>query len=162
MVRELRPLLLHATELDLVRQAQALSDSRVDAAIAQRRSLLVETVLSSDKFRSRVTEALANRFQFGLVFVTVRAAALNVARVADRVAEGGHDVPTDRVLARRIRSHAAFPWFAARAHRGLLIDNTGGVGAAAHGPILIAEKAESQERWQVLRADQYPELTGAL
>ncbi|HEY3846555.1 MAG TPA: hypothetical protein VGL95_05530, partial [Acetobacteraceae bacterium] len=56
VVRELRPLLLHATELELVRQAQAVSDSRVDAAIAQRRSLLVETVLSSDKFRSRVTE----------------------------------------------------------------------------------------------------------
>ena len=115
-----------ATELDLVRQAQAESDGRVDQAILARRSFLVETVLSSDKFRARVTEALARDFRIGLVFVTLRAAALHVARIADRVIEGGHDVPEDRVLARRVRSHAAFGWFAARAHRGLLIDNTGG------------------------------------
>lgn len=155
MVQELRPRMPGATEFEIVRSAQALSDSRVDAAIAEHRSLLVETVLSSDKFRARVTQALAGGFHFGFVYVTVRAAGLNVARVADRVAEGGHDVPTDRVLARRIRSHAAFPWFAARAHRGLLIDNTGG----AVGPILVADKTEAQDRWNVHRTDLYPELT---
>lgn len=155
MVRELRPRMPGVGELELVRAAQALSDGRVDAAIAERRSLLVETVLSSDKFRARVTQAVADGFHFGFVFVTVHAAGLNVARVADRVAEGGHDVPTDRVLARRIRSHAAFLWFAARAHRGLLIDNTDG----AEGPILVAEKRDAGVGWQVYRAELYPELT---
>jgi predicted ABC-type ATPase len=151
-----------ATQLEVLRRAQAESDGRVDQAIQERRSCLVETVLSSDKFRSRVTDALAGGFRFGLVFVTLRAASLHVARVADRVVAGGHDVPKDRVLARRIRAHAAFGWFAARAHRGLLIDNTGGPDAAAAGPILVAEKSDGRQGWQVCRPDLHPELTAAL
>lgn len=151
-----------ATELEIVRRAQVDSDGRVDHAILARRSFLVETVLSSDKFRPRVTEALAGGFRFGLVFVTLRSAALHVARVADRVVEGGHDVPTDRLLARRVCSHAAFGWFASRVHRGLLIDNTGGPDFATAGPILVAEKPDSQQGWQVYRPDFHPDLTATL
>jgi predicted ABC-type ATPase len=162
IARSLRQQLPGVTELAIVRQAQAESDCLVDQAIQARRSLLVETVLSSDKFRPRVTLALAEGFQFGLVFVTLRAASLHVARVADRVIEGGHDVPTDRVLARRVRSHAAFDWFAARAHRGLLIDNTGGPDLATDGPILVAEKPDGQQGWQVHRPELHPDLTASL
>lgn len=162
IARSLRAERPAATELELLRQAQAESDGRVDRAILARRSFLVETVLSSDKFQPRVTEALDAGFRLGLVFVTLRSAALNVARVADRVIEGGHDVPTDRVLARRERSHAAFGWFAARAHRGLLIDNTGGPDMAADGPILVAEKANPPDGWRVYRPELFPDLTGAL
>jgi len=157
----LREQMPDASELELVRRAQAESDGRVDRAILTHRSFLVETVLSSDKFRHRVVNALAEGYRFGLVFVTLRAAALHVARVADRVVEGGHDVPADRILARRTRAHAAFGWFGARAHRGLLIDNTGGPGPEA-GPILVAEKRDGQGAWQVYRGDLYPELTAAL
>ncbi len=162
MARSLREQMPAATEREIVRRAQADSDGRVDQAILARRSFLVETVLSSDKFRSRVTGALAGGFRLGLVFVTLRAAALHVARVADRVVEGGHDVPTDRVLARRVRSHAAFGWFAARAHRGLLIDNTGGLDRATSTPILVAEKLDGQAQWQVLHPDLCPDLTASL
>lgn len=162
IARSLREQMPAATELEVVRLAQAESDGLVDRAILARRSFLVETVLSSDKFRPRVTEALAGDFRFGLVFVTLRAAALHVARVADRVVEGGHDVPTDRVLARRARSHAAFGWFASRAHRGLLIDNTGGPDLASAGPILVAEKPDGRHGWQVYRPDIHPDLMAAL
>jgi predicted ABC-type ATPase len=162
IARSLRAQLQAATEVELVRQAQAESDRRVDQAIHARRSFLVETVLSSDKFRDRVTRALAAGFRFGLVFVTLRAAALHVARVADRVVEGGHDVPTDSVLTRRTRSHGAFGWFAARAHRGLLIDNTGGLEPAIAGPILVAEKSDGHQGWKIHRPDLHPGLTDAL
>jgi len=162
MARLLREQMPAAAEVEIVRRAQAESDGKVDRAILARRSFLVETVLSSDKFRPRVTEAVAAGFRFGLVFVTLRSASLHVARVADRVVEGGHDVPTDRVLARRVRSHAAFGWFAARAHRGLLIDNTGGPGLATDGPILVAEKPDGQRGWQVHRPDLHPDLTALL
>ncbi len=162
IARSLKQLTPAATELEVIRLAQAESDGLVDRAILARRSFLVETVLSSDKFRPRVTEALAGGFRLGLVFVTLRAAALHVARVADRVVEGGHDVPADRVLARRVRSHAAFGWFASRAHRGLLIDNTGGPDLAADGPILVAEKPHGPQGWQVYRPDLCPDLTASL
>ena len=55
IARSLREQMPAAMELAVVRQAQAESDGRVDQAIQARRSLLVETVLSSDKFRPRVT-----------------------------------------------------------------------------------------------------------
>ncbi|HTW73168.1 MAG TPA: AAA family ATPase [Acetobacteraceae bacterium] len=161
IARVLRGEMPDATELEVVRRAQAESDGRVDRAILAHRSFLVETVLSSDKFQHRVVNALAAGFRFGLVFITLRAAALHVARVADRVVEGGHDVPTDRILVRRARAHAAFGWFAARAHRGLLLDNTGGVGPDA-GPILVAEKRDGQPAWQIYRPDLYPDLTPSL
>lgn len=162
IARSLRAQLPGASELEVVRQAQAESDALVDQAIMARRSFLVETVLSSDKFRPRVTAALAGGFRFGLVFVSLRAAVLNVARVADRVVEGGHDVPTDRVLARRVRSHAAFDWFAPRAHRGLLIDNTGGPDLATDRPILVAEKPDGQPGWEVYRPELYSDPTTSL
>ena len=162
IVRSLREHMPGVTELEIVRRAQAESDAQVDRAILARRSFLVETVLSSDKFRARVTEAMGEGFRFGLVFVTLRASSLHLARVADRVVEGGHDVPADRVLARRIRSHAAFGWFALRAHRGLVIDNTGGPDLATDGPILVAEKPDGPHQWQVHRPDLYPDLTASL
>jgi hypothetical protein len=71
-------------------------------------------------------------------------------------------VPQDRVLAQRVRSHAAFDRFAARAHRGLLIDNTGGADLAADGPILVAEKPDGPQGWRVHRHDLHPDLTAAL
>jgi predicted ABC-type ATPase len=162
IARSLREHMHAATEFELVRHAQAESDRLVDQAIQARRPFLVETVLSSDKFRGRVTRALAAGFRFGLVFVTLRAAALHVARVADRVVEGGHHVPADRVLARRTRSHVAFGWFAARAHRGLLIDNTGGPEPAIAGPILVAEKPDGHQGWRVHRPELHPGLTDVL
>jgi predicted ABC-type ATPase len=151
-----------ASEAERVRRAQADSDARVDRAIQERRSFLVETVLSSDKFRGRVERALADGFRFGFVFVTLRVAALHVARVADRVDDGGHDVPTERVLARRERSHSAFGWFAGRARRGLLIDNSGGPQPLGAGPILVAEKRDGDAAWRVLRRDLQPGLVASL
>ncbi|NGM23227.1 hypothetical protein G3576_24655 [Roseomonas stagni] len=62
--------------------------------------------------------------RFGIVYVTVEIADLNVARVAHRVALGGHDVPQDRILSRREASYANFPEFARRADAGLVIDNS--------------------------------------
>jgi predicted ABC-type ATPase len=109
-----------------------------------------------------VTHAVGTGFRFGLVFVTLQAAALHVVRVADRVVEGGHDVPADRILARRVRSYAALGWFAARAHRGLVIDNTGGPDPATAGPILVAEKPHDQPGWQVYRPELHPDLTASL
>ena len=102
---------------------------------------MVETVLSSTKFQLPVLRALKAGFEFGFVYVTVRSADLNVERVADRVAEGGHDVPEDRIRARRVRSAEAVAWFAARATQGLVVDNT------ASDPLLLAEKKRGEPNW---------------
>src|SRR5262249_14815317 len=104
-------------------QAAQICDARLDAEIAAGQSVTVETVLSSDKLQRRVTAAKAAGFVVTLVYITVRHAALNVARVEQRQAQGGHDVPADRILSRRIRSHALFEWFAREADMVLVFDN---------------------------------------
>lgn len=80
---------------------------------------------------------------------------MNVSRVGDRVADGGHDVPVDRILARRLRSHAAFGWFARAAHAGLLIGNS-------ELARLIAQKHPGSADWTVYDQSLHPDLTGQL
>lgn len=127
----------------------------MDAAITEGRSFAVETVLSSDKFRPKVMRAKLLGFRFGFVFVTVDAASMNIARVQDRAAKGGHDVPPERIMARRLRSHAAFGWFAQAADIGFLFDNT-------ESPAVLAQKHLSDASWTIHDATLHPDLTGQL
>jgi predicted ABC-type ATPase len=124
----------HAPSPEQSLQAAQLCDARLDAEIAAGRSVTIETVLSSDKLKHRVEAAKAADFDIALVYVTVRDGALNVARVEQRHAQGGHDVPADKIFARRTRSHALFEWFARQADMVLVFDNTG-------TPIYAAGKA---------------------
>ncbi len=104
--------------------AAQLADTQLDAAISAAQPVMVETVLSSDKLKPRVEAAQARGYQVALIYVTLREGELNVMRVAQRTAQGGHDVPAARVLARRIRSHVLFAWFARQADLVLVFDNT--------------------------------------
>lgn len=129
-------------------QAAQTCDARLDAEIAAGRSVAVETVLSSDKLKRRVEAARAAGFSIALVYVTLRHPALNVARVQQRHAQGGHDVPSDRVLSRRERSHALFEWFARQADIVLVFDNTA-------APVYAAGKAGGM--WDLPDLDRLPD-----
>lgn len=128
-------------------RAAQLADTQLDEAIAAGNPVMVETVLSSDKLKPRVEAAQARGYDVALIYVTVREGALNVMRVAQRRAQGGHDVPTDRVLARRARSHGLFEWFARRANLVLVFDNSG-------QPVLAAGKLG--DAWQLWDVDRLP------
>ena len=114
----------HPEAAESLRAAQ-IADAQLDAAIASGTDVLIETVLSSDKFKSRVITAKQAGFEFSLIYVTVRDAVLNVTRVGRRVELGGHPVPADRITARRQRSHVMFEWFAQEADTVLVFDNSG-------------------------------------
>jgi predicted ABC-type ATPase len=47
-----------------------------------------------------LARAAAVRYEVGLFFVALRSAELNIALIAQRVAEGGHHIPSDVVLRR--------------------------------------------------------------
>lgn len=152
IVLELRPRHSDWTELALLRAAQALSDGQVDRAIKDGTSVMVETVLSSDKFQQPVEAAIGAGFRFGFVYVTVTSADLNAARVRNRVARGGHDVPLELIRARRERSHAAAFWFAQRANVGLVFDNSGAA------PALLAEKRDGDAAWRIFDPERITAL----
>ena len=98
---------------DLNLQAAREIDAEVVDCIAKGRSFLVETVLSSDKYRDDVLEAKRQGFKVALVYVSLHPPELSPDRVATRVNKGGHTV--DRQTA--LRSSRPLP-YAARLVRG--------------------------------------------
>lgn len=130
---------------DQSRLAAQVCDALLDQQIAARRSVVVETVLSSDKYKTRVSAARKAGFQFVLIYVSVKTPDLNVGRVSHRLTMGGHGVPEDRIVARRARSHAMFRWFAKEADRAIVFDNSHAV------PRVVAFK--DQGRWVIRDLD---------
>lgn len=84
----------------------------------------VETVLSTAKYRRLVRLAKAHGFEIRLLYVTLKTAEMNVERVRKRVKEGGHDVTADKILSRREKSFKQLPWFLEQADFALIFDNS--------------------------------------
>jgi predicted ABC-type ATPase len=68
--------------------------------IGARETFVYETTLSSRQSAKLMLAAKQAGYEVGLVFVILNSADLNVERVAERVARGGHDIPED-VIRRR-------------------------------------------------------------
>lgn len=96
----------------------------------------VETVLSSPKYRQLVDHAKRNAFRVRLAYVYLSSVELNIERVAKRVREGGHSVPTDKIIDRRRRSFEQLKWFFAAADDAFVFDNSGAT------PVLTAAKID--------------------
>ncbi len=74
-------------------------------------SFVIETVLSTDKYKSIVKRAQEMGFAFLFVYVVLASVEEAIARVALRVAQGGHDVPAGKIRKRWPRSFERMPWF---------------------------------------------------
>ena len=113
----------------------------------------VETVLSSPKYRGLVAHAKVRGFEVRMIYVVLDTAELQLARIRNRVAEGGHDVPEDKVVARRSRSFEQLAWFARHVDECLIFNNSTGE------PELIAQKVKSgMFCWDELPFDLYAPL----
>ena len=108
-------------------------DAELEAALTERRSVVVETVLSSNKYRRLVRRARAGDFNIVLVYVCLRSPALAKRRVALRVKSGGHNVPADRIERRWSSSLENLEWFGVRADAVYVFDNSNEDG----GPVLL-------------------------
>jgi predicted ABC-type ATPase len=69
-----------------------------------------------------------------------------------RVAKGGHDVPTDKIVDRRERSLQQLSWFLREANDAWLFDNSGA------SPQLIGSKTKGKI---LLKANALPEIVEA-
>ena len=104
-------------------QAARLVEWALDLHIGQTGSVVVETALSTPKYRPLVERAVAAGMHFGLVYVCLSSADLAIRRVQTRVGRGGHDVPSDKIRDRRQRSLDQMPWFAEKADSALFFCN---------------------------------------
>lgn len=117
----------------------------LNASLDAYQTIGVETVLSTDKYRTLVKTAKARGFDVRLLYVVLRSVEMNIERVRLRVAKGGHAVDEDKIRARYERSLAQLPWFLEQVDTALIFDNSGEsplpVGRKADGVVEIAPSA---------------------
>ncbi len=118
----------------------------------------VETVLSTEKYKSIVTDVRQTGGFVGLIYVGLKSPDLSARRIETRVGLGGHDVPKDRLSARWHRSIQLLPWFVANAHRCWILDNTN--SDSERSAVLIAEGTNGKLIFHDREA--IPEITNAL
>lgn len=122
---------------DVIAQSMPLIDGRLnergagEAAVRrrnllvkQRASMAIETTLSGHstlRFMRRAREA---GYKNNLVYVGIDSPELSFARVQARVADGGHDVPTNALVRRHPDSLAKLSQALAMADRAFVIDNS--------------------------------------
>jgi predicted ABC-type ATPase len=104
IARGLSPLQPDVARIRAARIALALQDEFIDS----RTSFSLETTLSGLTYFNLVRRARERGFRVHLQFFSVPAVEISIARVAHRVARGGHDVPEADIRRRYIRSHDNF------------------------------------------------------
>jgi predicted ABC-type ATPase len=92
--------------------------------LAAGEAVIVETVLSTDKYRDLVESVVAAGAFFGLIYVALNSPELSWQRVQIRAGLGGHGVPQDKLSARWHRSIEKLEWYARKAHLFQAYDNS--------------------------------------
>jgi predicted ABC-type ATPase len=131
-ISEAEGLVLHAANVAAVTR---ISDW-LYASVAVHKTIGVETVLSTGKYRALVTAAKAKGYEIRLHYVILSQPELNIQRVRARVEKGGHDVDAGKIVERYYRSLDQLPWFLDQADRAWIYDNSGA------GPRLVASKSD--------------------
>lgn len=137
---ELRKQFPTVAQNDLNLRAAIAIDKAVEDCIKADHSFVVETVLSSPKYRDDVQAAKARGFKIGLIYVSLYPPELSPQRVSERVAKGGHDVEAARAIERHRRSHDELRWFAPQADLLMVFDNSDRNAS----PILVASRANGE------------------
>lgn len=108
----------------------------LDSSIQVHKTVGVETVLSTDKYRRLVKKAKGLGFAVWLIYVVLDSPDRSIERIRLRVAKGGHHVDDDDVRRRYGRSLQQMKWFLDEADEAWIYDNSG------TKPKQIAEKLD--------------------
>jgi predicted ABC-type ATPase len=114
--------------------------ARLRRAITERGNYALETTLGGDTIVALLQEATAAGLDVNVWFVGLDSMALHVARVQQRVARGGHDIPRADIERRYVRGRLNLIRLLPRLHQLVVYDNSAHVqaGAAAKaGPRLV-------------------------
>lgn len=92
--------------------------------LQKQQSLAFETVFSSHPKIDYVKRAIKAGFIVRLFFIGTDSPTINVNRVGQRVAEGGHSVPLQKIFSRYYKSIANLGTVLQVVHRGYIYDNS--------------------------------------
>ncbi|MDO5139644.1 MAG: zeta toxin family protein [Oscillospiraceae bacterium] len=104
-----------AQEADLIR----------NSLLAERLDFTFETVLSTDRNLNLLHRAKEAGYRIHAVFVLTIDPEINVQRVQNRVASGGHDVPEEKIRSRYSRSLGNLSELVRIADMTRVLDNSG-------------------------------------
>ena len=86
--------------LDAIRQSIGYCEELREKCLKEKKSLIFETVLSREDKVDYIVRAKEAGFFVRLFFVCTESPTINASRIAQRVMEGGHDVPISKVISR--------------------------------------------------------------
>ena len=118
--RKLRPDAAEAAAIQGGKQAI----KRARAYLANNESFAIETTLSGNTYLRMMVEAGQKGWQVNLIYIGIDSVQISIERVAQRVAQGGHNVPAEDIRRRYARSLANLPVALQRAERTLIFDNS--------------------------------------
>lgn len=104
--------------------ASVLADFLRRKALSARKSFTFETVMSAPDKVDLLQKAQACGYRTYLYYIATEDPAINVQRVKNRVADGGHDVPEDKIIGRYARSLGLLSNAIRYANRAFLFDTS--------------------------------------
>jgi predicted ABC-type ATPase len=98
------------------------------------KSFTFETVFSTEEKFEFLKSAKERGYHISLIYITTADPQINIQRIEDRKKQGGHGVPTEKVLKRYEKSMTLLPEIICAVDRAEIYDNSG------KNPILVFEK----------------------
>ncbi|WP_338570702.1 zeta toxin family protein [Pseudomonas canadensis] len=129
--------------------ASVLSDFIRNKLLENQLSFTFETVMSSDDKIAFMVKARESGYRTYLYFVATDDPDININRVRNRVAAGGHPVPTEKIIQRYGRCLNLLPAAIAMSNRAYIFDNSGA------DLVLLAEVSDGTEL--EFRVDEVPD-----
>ena len=110
--------------VEAVTNAAKLSTQLRENCLVEGKSLIFETVLSAYDKIDFIIRAKEKGYFIRLFFVGTESPTINASRIAQRVMEGGHDVPITKIISRYSKSIANCCIVSKLADRAYLYDNS--------------------------------------
>ena len=87
-------------DINAVRQAVEYCETWREQLLREHKDFIFETVLSSDGKVDFLRRAKEEGYFIRMFFICTESPTINAARIANRVMEGGHDVPIQKIISR--------------------------------------------------------------
>jgi predicted ABC-type ATPase len=122
IARQIKP--DHRDDTAMMLKAGRIAALQRRALIQSGQSFAMETTLTGHSELRMMADARAAGYKITLVYVGLADALTSLARVRERVARGGHDIPAPIIMRRYQKSLANLPAAIAYAERIFILDNT--------------------------------------
>ena len=118
-------------------KAQQLTQEQLKQALKNKQDIIYETVFSHPSKLALIRQAIEIGYFVRLFFICTESPRINIDRVAERFAKGGHTVPGNKVSERYNRALLYGAEAMRLVHRGYLYDNSAHASESEHPYKLI-------------------------